>query len=112
VVAHWLAAGGLQHFPSLSPLADARKYFNSLICVLRTKTAVQMQRESECGRPSRIGAHATDVGIGDGEGFSNSKSSSRRYGTGVGAALLLVRGASLFHSAVCWTVAPMPTGRT
>jgi hypothetical protein len=30
----------------------------------------------------------------------------------VGAALLLVRGASLFHSAVCWTVAPMPTGRT
>ena len=60
-----------------------------------------MQRESECGKPSRIGAHATDVGIGDGEGFSNSKSSSRRYGTGVGAALLLVRGASLFHSAVC-----------
>ena len=60
-----------------------------------------MQRESECGKPSRIGAHATDVGIGDGDGFSNSKSSSRRYGTGVGAALLLVRGASHFHSAVC-----------
>ena len=101
MVAHWLGAGGLQHFPSLSPSADAGKYFNSLICVLRTKTAVQMQRESECGKPSRIGAHATDVGIGDGEGFSNSKSSSRRYGTGVGAALLLVRDASLFHSAVC-----------
>ena len=59
VVAHWVRVQvALQHFLSPLPSADARKYFNSIysICVSCTIAAEQMQREMECGKPTRIGA--------------------------------------------------------
>jgi hypothetical protein len=106
----------LQHFLSPSPSPTRASIFILYIFDLRTISREKMQRDSECGRRTRIGAFATtDIGIGDGD-----SDGSRRRETGVGADQL-VHGASFpFSSSLgsmlkrsrAYALMPTLTGRT